>query len=191
MRPTIAAGYVAIGRLSVSITISLARLATMGRAFAPRHHPTTPGDNLTAFFTDSTLAWISWVMTRTSTGAKASLASRQYQFQLSAGQFQRSERLLGLLCIKEDQCLMGLGGQRRDGVLGELGTLFRIGFPGGLVIYLWLRRLGCGRGAAAPGLEPAADWARAGPLSPTTTARASAEKVYWGCLIFMILGSLN
>jgi hypothetical protein len=31
---------------------------------------------LTAFFTVSTLAWISRVMTRTWTGAKASLASR-------------------------------------------------------------------------------------------------------------------
>ena len=71
----------------------------------------------------------------------------QYQFQLSAGQFQRSKRLLGLLCIKEGQSLLGLG-ERRDGVLSELGTLF-IGFPGGLVIYLWLCRLGCGRGCCS------------------------------------------
>ena len=68
----------------------------------------------------------------------------QYQFQLSAGQFQRSKRLLGLLCIKEGQSLLGLG-ERRDGVLSELGTLF-FGFLGGLVVYLWLRRLGCDRG---------------------------------------------
>ena len=71
----------------------------------------------------------------------------QYQFQLSAGQFQRSKRLLGLVCIKEGQSLLGLG-ERRDGVLSELGTLF-IGFPGGLVIYLWLCRLGCGRGCCS------------------------------------------
>ena len=71
----------------------------------------------------------------------------QYQFQLSGGQFQRSERLLGLICIKEGQSLLGLG-ERRDGVLSELGTLF-IGFPGGLVIYLWLCRLGCGRGCCS------------------------------------------
>lgn len=82
---------------------------------------------------------------------------------------------------------MGLG-QRSDCILGEFGALFR-GFPGDLVIYLWQRRLDAAEGAAAPGLEPAADWARAGPLSPTTTARASAEKVDWGCLIFMIVDS--
>jgi len=43
--------------------------------------------------------------------------------------------------------VLGLG-ERRDGVLSELGTLF-FGFLGGLVIYLWLRRLGCGRGCCS------------------------------------------
>lgn len=52
----IAAGYVAMGRLSVR-SRSLARLATMAGPFT-RHHPTTP-ETTTAFFTDSTLAWIS------------------------------------------------------------------------------------------------------------------------------------
>ncbi|GCU32727.1 hypothetical protein HmCms184_00782 [Escherichia coli] len=42
---------------------------------------------------------------------------------------------------------MGLG-QRSDCILGEFGALLR-GFPGDLVIYLWQRRFGCGRGCCS------------------------------------------
>ncbi len=90
----IAAGYVAIGRLSVSITISLARLATMGRAFCTSPSPNNSRDNSTAFHRFHVGVDIvgddAYIDRRQS---KFGVAC-QYQFQLSAGQFQRSERLL-------------------------------------------------------------------------------------------------
>ena len=184
----IAAGYVAIGRLSVSITISLARLATMGRAFCTSPSPNNSRDNLTAFFTDSTLAWISWVMTRTSTGAKASLASRantSSSFPLaSSSAASASLVFFASRRIKASWVLA-------SAVIASWASSARFlaASRAALSSTCGCAALDAAEGAAAPGLEPAADWARAGPLSPTTTARASAEKVYCGCLIFMILGS--
>ncbi|BBF79345.1 hypothetical protein URS_3383 (plasmid) [Acinetobacter ursingii] len=160
----------------------------MGRAFCTSPSPNNSRDNLTAFFTVSTLAWISRVMTRTSTGAKASLASRantSSSFPLASSSAASA-------------CLFFFASRRinasrvlASAVIASWASLarFSAAFRATLSSTCGSAALDAAEGAAAPGLEPAADWAWAGPLSPTTTARASAEKVNWGCLIFMILGS--
>ncbi len=71
----IAAGYVAIGRLSVSITISLQDWQQWAVPFAPRHHPTTPGQ-LDRFLDRFHVGVDVMGDDLTSTGAKAIFGSR-------------------------------------------------------------------------------------------------------------------